>query len=153
MRLNKYLIGLIYFLFLLVLDFPALADGAVPQPLQSLSYGPAKVELEGTLLVKDEYGPPNFGENPDSDQKLKIYVLHLSAPVDIKADAAPDSDDPDIDNYFNVKDIQVDFDYKATGIKSLINKKIKVSGSLHEKIAPGDYMDVVMIVDTVKPAT
>lgn len=155
MRLNKCLDGFVCSVFLLSFCSPVLADGPAPQSPQPLSYGPAKVELIGTLLVKQEYGPPNFGENPDTDQKVQIYVLHLSVPVDIKADSNPESNDPDTDNYSGVRDIQVFFlesAPKTDVIKTFINKKIRVSGSLFEKTSPGDYMDVIMEVDAVKPA-
>jgi hypothetical protein len=41
-----------------------------------LSYQPKVVELKGTLSVKTYYGPPNYGENPDTDAKEALPILH-----------------------------------------------------------------------------
>ena len=53
-------------------------------------YEPAKVELQGRLTIEQKYGPPGYGENPDTDQGVQIPVLLLSAPIDVQGD--PQSD-------------------------------------------------------------
>lgn len=42
-----------------------------------------KVTLGGTLQVKEYYGPPNYGETPETDSKEKAVVLELMRPFDI----------------------------------------------------------------------
>ena len=42
-----------------------------------LSYEPEVVELDGQLVVQSKYGPPNFGEQPKTDQKVQVPVLLL----------------------------------------------------------------------------
>src|SRR3989338_2775801 len=44
------------------------------------------VELTGRVVSQEQYGPPNYGENPETDAKVRILVLRLSAPIELRAD-------------------------------------------------------------------
>jgi hypothetical protein len=118
-----------------------------------LTYAPTKVTLEGVLSKEERYGPPNFGENPATDAKVHIYVLHLVRPVDVKgdSDAANDPGDPDVDSYSNVAEIQLEqvFGNGTGGLEEFVGKNVRVDGTLHEKVTPGDYMDVDMFVESI----
>ncbi|MCX8073300.1 MAG: hypothetical protein N3C12_12740 [Candidatus Binatia bacterium] len=35
----------------------------------------ATVELQGIIKIEFHFGPPNFGENPKTDQRLHIPIL------------------------------------------------------------------------------
>ncbi|HET9525573.1 MAG TPA: hypothetical protein VFO99_05370 [Pyrinomonadaceae bacterium] len=59
-------------LILTVLIVVAHASDAQAQ--RSLAYEPATVELEGRLVIQLKYGPPNFGEQPKTDKKLRVPV-------------------------------------------------------------------------------
>lgn len=68
----------------------AAADTA-PGPIR---YG-ATVTLRGTLDTLQRFGPPGYGDNPGSDERLTLVVLRLDAPIDVHAgdttDEAPES--------------------------------------------------------------
>ncbi|HKR22002.1 MAG TPA: hypothetical protein VJS17_05365, partial [Pyrinomonadaceae bacterium] len=51
---------------------------AFAQGKRWLSYEPAIVELEGRLVIQNEWGPPNFGEEPLTDRKEKVPVMVLA---------------------------------------------------------------------------
>ena len=50
------------------------------QEKEWLAYQPTIVTLKGTLSVKTFYGPPNYGENPDTDAKEDLPILIFKKP-------------------------------------------------------------------------
>jgi len=64
------------------------ASTAAAQDHNRLSYEPAVVELKGKLIVERKYGPPNFGENPRTDAKVRVPVLLLIKPVRVRGKPA-----------------------------------------------------------------
>lgn len=51
---------------------------------------PAFVELSGTVSVEEAYGPPGYGEEPETDSKVQFLLLTLDAPICVN----PDPNDP-----------------------------------------------------------
>ncbi len=43
-----------------------------------------KIVLTGNIVLKDIYGPPNYGDNPESDRIETYYFLILDTPITIK---------------------------------------------------------------------
>ena len=46
----------------------------------STSAGPCGV-FEGKLRTLEVYGPPNYGESPDTDSRLTVSILDLLSPI------------------------------------------------------------------------
>ena len=65
-----------------------------------LSYEPATVQLEGRLTVQSKYGPPNYGESPKTDEKVKVPVLVLSVPINVRGTPG------DTQNAISVRDVR-----------------------------------------------
>ena len=59
--------------------------------------------IEGTLITRMYYGPPNYGENPDTDAKQYPFILQLDDPIDVIAQEG----DTHNSNIFEVTEIQV----------------------------------------------
>ncbi len=110
-----------------------------------LRYEPAKVELKGRLTIEQRYGPPNYGENPDTDQKVQIPVLLLSEPVDVQGD--PQSD-LDRETVRGVQRVQLVF--RNTSYRRLVGKNITVKGTFFRALTGHHYTDVVMDVLNVR---
>src|SRR5688572_33007249 len=72
-----------------------------------LSYEPEVVELDGQLVVQWKYGPPNFGEQPKTDQKVRVPVLLLSQRVVVTGDQ---EDGKNSQTASNVREVQLAFD-------------------------------------------
>ncbi len=53
---------------------------------KALHYGPEKVTLQGTLVFRTFYGPPNYGENPRTDSKETQSILLLDNAFDVIGD-------------------------------------------------------------------
>jgi len=108
-------------------------------------YEPAKVELQGRLTIEQKYGPPGYGENPDTDQRVQILVLLLSAPIDVQGDHQSDL------NQETVRGVQrVQLVLEATSYRRLVGKNITVKGTFFRAITGHQYTDVVMNVLNVR---
>jgi hypothetical protein len=44
------------------------------------------IDIYGTLLLKQFYGPPNYGETPEIDKIESYYVLQLYEPITFEKD-------------------------------------------------------------------
>ena len=110
-------------------------------------YQPQKSSIEGKLITSMEYGPPNYGENPETDEKEYPYILVLDEPIDVIADK---SKDPMEIGYSEVSEIQLAVgqdDYEK--IDQLVGKRIKVEGSLFYAHTGHHHRDVLMHVDNL----
>lgn len=138
-------------LFLLLLvslppaDFARAVQAQVSQ--EWLSYEPAVVQLEGVLTLVQKYGPSNYGENPETDEKVQVLILVLKNPADVRAD--PDSD-LNTDSFEGVKEVQlVIFPKRKIAYKHLIGKNILARGTLYQRHTGHHYTDVVLTVISV----
>jgi hypothetical protein len=70
---------LLFFIFLLMpvlnLDAQCINVSDDAQPLYTT--------LSGHLLTEMDWGPPNYGESPKTDRKLKTLLLKLNHPISI----------------------------------------------------------------------
>ena len=62
----------------------ALAAGCAAQT-PTLQYAPAVVRVSGTVVFEEHYGPPGFGENPATDTRVRVPVLHLDRFIRVPA--------------------------------------------------------------------
>ncbi len=116
---------------------------------RSLHYEPETVELEGKLVIQSKYGPPNFGEDPKTDQKVRIPVLVLKTPVNVLPIEGKD-DGINTEPVYRVRQIQLSFAVGETGHKKLIGKDVVVKGTLYRAHTGHHYTDVVLTVRSIK---
>jgi hypothetical protein len=114
----------------------------------SYSYGPSKVQLFGTIIKKQFFGEPGFGENPSADKKEKIYLLKLDKKIDILASP---SDDLNSESFKDVALVQLEFSGEShrDELIKLVGKHASVSGSLGMAMTGHEHTDVVLMVDAV----
>jgi len=62
----------------------AVLIGCVAQP-RALLYAPAQERVSGIVVFEEHWGPPNFGENPATDLRTRLPVLHLDTFIRVKA--------------------------------------------------------------------
>jgi len=118
------------------------------QKKQLLSYEPAVVELKGKLIIKTYYGPPNYGENPDTDAKEAMPFLVLDKPVSVRGNPDPKARF-DRQTVENVKKIQL---VLTLPHKNLIGAKVIVTGTLFQAFTGHHHTDVLMTVSSIKRA-
>ncbi len=102
--------------------------------------GAFKVNLSGTL-TNDElfYGPPNYGENPETDEEKYPYMLKLDKPIKAghveitKVQVVP-----------SIKNIKV--------VNNFLNKHVKIEGSLFLSHTGHHYTPILIKVDEVLEA-
>lgn len=114
-----------------------------------LTYHPYTVKITGQLIIRNEYGPPGYGENPMTDAKGQIYVLILDSPINVKAN---DKNDGDTGAFKNIKEIQLIAssydDYKCYA--SLVDHHAWVLGQLGEGDTGGQYTKIVLFVKSIE---
>ena len=118
------------------------------QERQWLSYEPATVELEGRLTVQWKYGPPNFGENPKTDKRVKVPIIVLAKAINVRGTPGAAHNAVSVQG---ARRIQLVFTDPAMDYKSLAGKDIVVKGSLFHAETGGHYTDVVMSVQSIEP--
>lgn len=133
---------------LLFLIFPT--HDLTAQQQEWLSYEPMVVELKGKLLRVVKYGPPNYGENPESDARYEIPILLLAEPIRIKGDP---TDWYKKESLTNVSFVQLIFS-KAPSFPywRYAYQDIVVRGTLFRAVTGHHYTDVLVDVTTIRTA-
>ena len=114
-----------------VLFFLVASTGSFVQKAKDprcLSYGPAVVQLTGTLIHKAFPGPPNYEDLRRGDTPEVLWLLNLAAPICVDQD----KEQPDLNpSHKKIRTIQlvlpVEFYSKY---KDLLGKQIIVTGQL-----------------------
>ena len=123
------------------------ASTAAAQDHNRLSYEPAVVELKGKLIVERKYGPPNFGENPRTDAKVRVPVLLLIKPVRVRGNP---QDALNADSVKGLRRIQLNLFNLKTPYRQLIGKRVFVNGTLFHAHTGHHYTKVVMDVHSLQ---
>ncbi|MCU6496328.1 DUF4431 domain-containing protein [Rugamonas sp. A1-17] len=108
-------------------------------------YDVANVELTGRVRVETFFGPPNFGESPETDSKERQAVLHLDRPICTVASA----DSP-------AEERQIDVTLVPMGdftLASFDGKPVTVKGKLFYAITGHHHTNVLISIDTAPQIT
>ncbi len=110
-----------------------------------LQYTPTIVTLAGKLQQVHSFGPPNFGETPEKDQKVSYFAVVLSRPINIRGDSLQDT-------LRNLDSVQLFFiQYHPTvDLDSLINHAVVVKGKLSQAQFPGEYTKATVQVSDLQ---
>ena len=109
-----------------------------------VGYEPSEVSLEGRLVVENKFGPPNWGENPDTDMKLHVPMLILSRPLNVRRDPNSDVNDETFTGVQKVQ-LQIRSDYQK-----LVGKEVVATGSLYAGQTGWHFTDVLMSVKSIR---
>lgn len=116
------------------------------KPRPCLPYEPSAVELSGTLHIITKFGPPNYGENPDSDEKLQVPIITLSDSVDVCGDL---SSSINRDAFHGLREIQVLFP-EGMAYAGFRDRSVVVTGTLSEAVMSHHFTPVVMVVREIR---
>lgn len=109
-------------------------------------YDPAVATISGTLTEKQFYGRPNYGETPDKDEKVTVFILKPDYPVNVlAAPNQPDSETAD-KTIRNITGIQAYSTNKNEVLSKKLNQKVTLKGVLFIGRSGGHYTKVVMEV-------
>ena len=138
------------FLFPAVLLVLIVAKTPSAQQTNWLRYEPNVVELRGQLVRVMKFGPPNYGENPQSDAKYYIPILVLPTPIRVAADQASSINRHALTNVTFVQLLLQGEDlaqYPKFG-----NQPIAVTGTLFRAHTGHHYTDLLMNVKKMRIA-
>ena len=110
-------------------------------------FEPSISVIEGQLITRMYYGPPNYGENPDTDSKQYPFILELDKPINVIAE----DDDEFNSDIFEVTEIQVVTTSKEQTelLELYINKSVLIEGTLFEAIFGGHHKEVLIQLEKV----
>lgn len=111
---------------------------------EPLHYEPAVVSLSGILVIEDHYGPPNYGENPDTDEIDKVRILKLDTPVDVVGD-------PNADNFNSELETGVQKMQLVSSLKliDLEGQHVTVEGTLYHQFNAHHVTKVLITVEKI----
>lgn len=118
----------------------------VPAPGHCLPVMPASVRLTGILEETHRLGPPGYGETPEKDAVLTIYVLHLTEPVDVCASRIANIPRPAVSG---VAMIQLNGVPDAATVRRHVGERMSVYGRLDRKTWASDFTEVTLWVDSI----
>ena len=124
------------------------ADATEPDEREStqkewMGYEPEIVELEGKLVVKTYFGPPNFGENPESDSKEKEWILSLDKPINVRGRTEAVYENTPVED---VREMEL---VLLGSHKDLIGKRVVLRGTLFHANTGHHHTDVLMDVQSI----
>jgi hypothetical protein len=123
------------------------AQNLVRSVAPCLHYEPHVVRVTGKLVTEPHFGPPNFGETPDEDQKLDVPVLLLSHAVDVCGDPTSATDQDTVRNVQKVQVVAVHLKLKA-----FIGQQVSLIGHLYEAFTANHYTKVLIFADSIRVA-
>ena len=132
---------------LLLTVLAAIAHPTAAQAQRWLHYEPETVELDGRLVIQAKFGPPNYGEQPKTDQRVRVPVLVLADRVSMLPSKEEGHDAQPV---YSVREIQLAFADSGTNYKNLIGKNVVVSGTLFHAHTGHHYTDVVLTVRSIE---
>jgi hypothetical protein len=132
---------------ILILCFMACAPEAKSEGC--LSYEPAQVTLNGTIVEKIFPGPPEFESIEKGDRPDTHWILKLSEPVCVNGDP---KDEINSETETNIKAIQLIVQEDDNQYKHLLSRKVVVTGTLFHAHTGYHRTRVLMEVISLRPA-
>jgi hypothetical protein len=106
---------------------------------------PSIIRLSGRLVLEQRFGPPNYGENPDTDAKLMVPYLKLKQPVNVKGDP---TSEVNRDSVLGVTEVRLYFPIEHRH-EDDVGREVIIQGCLSRGLSAHDYGRVVMDVKAV----
>jgi len=119
---------------------------AIQQDEVWVAYWPNVVKLKGQLIEVEKYGPPNYGEHPETDAKLKVPILVVSPAVNVRGDSTGELNRKSIEG---VTEIQLLLTSRSEEYRSLLSQEVVVTGTLSEATMGTHFTKIVMTVDSI----
>jgi len=101
------------------------------------------------LIEKQFYGSPNYGETPETDEKVMVFILKTDDPVNVLA--APNQPDPETadQSVYGITEIQAYTMNKKLNLSKYLNKKVILQGTLMAAISGHHYTKILMEVKQI----
>ncbi len=126
---------------IMVLSLTSQANGA-SNPIYH--YEPAISKLSGTIETEIHYGPPNYGENLNTDRPEKIYVLSLQSPITVEANK---DDVLNARTFENIYKLQIFSGSNEVNLGPLVGRKTRLTGKIFQGVSGHHHTDVLMVAE------
>lgn len=114
----------------------------VSEPM--LTFEPSIVTLKGTLLMTTFFGPPTFGQNPDTDSREDAPVLEFDPMIDIRGTG---EGGPNTASVVRVKRVRV---ITSEDLAPLLGQRVTARGSLSTSPDPFLFTPVLFSVVSIE---
>ena len=116
------------------------------QTPKEYSYEPSVSVITGIIKVKTFFGPPGYGESPETDAKEKVFILELTNLINLVEDKD--------DNTFNlaqsnISEVQLTSTSDIT-FTDYIGKNVRLTGGFFAAHTGHHFTDVLMDVAQIK---
>ena len=113
-------------------------------------YEPNESVIEGILITRLYYGRPNYGENPDTDEKEYPFILQLDYPIKV----VPQEGDTENTTIEDIKEVQIASmnDDTLNILKKSKNKRIKIQGTFFSSFTGHHHTDVLLAATKILDA-
>jgi hypothetical protein len=125
---------------------PSPSENAASKRDSCLLPWPSPMKLSGRVRREERFGPPGYGENPRTDERVTIYLLDLRMPVDVCADTTRDAAHPAVRG---VGRLQLTGRLDPNELQNDVGRSLTVFGSLNFRAWGSDYTEVLIHVDSV----
>jgi len=115
---------------------------------QDYSFEPTVSVITGTITSEMFYGPPGYGEHPETDKKEYPYLVTLEKPINVIAPATKASEDAGHETVNNISKIQLIWPDNMDMAK-LKDKKVKLTGTFFSAHTGHHRTDVLMDVKKI----
>jgi hypothetical protein len=102
------------------------------------------VELTGKVEIVSRFGPPNFGETPQRDERISVAVLVLGAPRSVCADTTGDASNEELTGLDSVQLVRDD------ALQQYASKRVVVRGRLARSITGRQFFPAVLMVTGIR---
>lgn len=106
-----------------------------------LSFEPEIVVLEGQLEQEQFYGPPNYGENPETDEIEMALIVTLAEPISVRGDGRGQ---PGYEDVTDVTRVQLVCARSGIDCWSLTGRRVRITGMLFTA-ATGHHRTKILI--------
>ena len=132
----------------LLLPLLAMATGVRAQEPASPR---TQVTLQGTLQTGEFFGPPGYGEAPDSDSIERSLYLQLPMPLgqELGMHSLPEYSDSTAVSGFFVQLVVLDFKHLRPAL--LVGRRVRAVGTLMAAVSGHHRTPILLTVDSLLP--
>lgn len=122
--------------------------GVASSEAQWLEFRLSTVKLAGRFELVLRFGPPNYGDDPETDLKIEVPMLLLAEPIRVRGKPGDEVDDESVEG---VRMVQLLLPGEVNRYE-LLDKEVVVSGELSHATRGPEFTPVIMDVKKIEPA-
>jgi len=107
--------------------------------------GNGVMELSGRLVQEHRAGPPGYGETPDRDEKISVFLLQLTDSLSICGDSVDGESHPAL----RVTKVQLTGRIDPKQLTHYLGHTLMLYGTLNRQTRGTDFTPIVMRVDSI----